>query len=506
MEESRKTKKVLLEEIAELRRRMAEMEEAMEKNAGSSLERLSDEEYFDVLTGLPNRSPFYDFVKHAVAQAARRRQIVAVLFFSLDRFRLINESFGELTGNLLLKEVAERLKYCLRKSDILARPGWDEFMILLPEIARVEDATVVVERIFDTLQAPFQLGGKDHFVNASIGISLYPHDGTDPVSLINNAYTAMKRAKEERKNDFRFYSPKINSRAFKCLLMENSLRLALKREEIYFHYQPQIDITSGAITGMEALLRWTHPEMGIVPPEEFIPLMEEIGLTSPLTEWVLTTACRHTRECMDRGFPSMRVSVNLSSRQLHQRDLVPTVRRVLKETGLEPEQLELEITEGDIVRNIESTSMTLNLLSRMGVQIAIDDFGKGYSSLSYLRYFPLNKLKIDKIFVDDITTDHNNAAIATAIITLAHNLKLGVIAEGVETVKQLEFLRNLQCDALQGYLFSRPVTADELLHLLHVKRHYDVEKSAEDANIADCDRFWLNREESVKDVSPGKAC
>jgi len=254
MEESRKTKKVLLEEIAELRRRIAEMEEAMEKNAGSSLERLSDEEYFDVLTGLPNRSPFYDFVKHAVAQAARRRQIVAVLFFSLDRFRLINESFGELTGNLLLKEVAERLKYCLRKSDILARPGWDEFMILFPEIARVEDATVVVERIFDTLQAPFQLGGQDHFVNASIGISLYPHDGTDPVSLINNAYTAMKRAKEERKNDFRFYSPKINSRAFKCLLMENSLRLALKREEIYFHSQPQIDITSGAITGMEALL------------------------------------------------------------------------------------------------------------------------------------------------------------------------------------------------------------------------------------------------------------
>lgn len=503
MEDRRKTKKGLIEEISELRLRITAMEAELERNAEQSREKLRDDSCFDTLTGLPNRTPFYDFVKNAVAQAARRKQIVSILFFSLDRFKLINDTLGELAGNLLLKEVAERLKFCLRKSDILARPGWDEFMILLPEIARVEDATVVVERIFDTLQTPFQLNGQDLFINASIGISLFPHDGVDPVSLINNAYTAMKRAKEERKNDFRFYSPSINSHAFKCLLMENSLRKALQREELFFKYQPQIDIISGRITGMEALLRWAHPEMGDVPPEEFIPLMEEIGLTSPLTEWALRAACQHTTECRKLGFPSLRISVNLSSRQLHQKDLVPTVNRVLAETGLEPDQLELEITEGDIVRNIESTSMTLNLLSRMGVQIAIDDFGKGYSSLSYLRYFPINKLKIDKIFVDDIATDHNNAAISTAIITLAHSLNLGVIAEGVETVDQFECLRKLGCDAVQGYLFSRPVTAEESLLLLADKKSFDIEKSTGESNYSNCDRFWLNRRQLRTDFYDG---
>ncbi|HEX2769730.1 MAG TPA: EAL domain-containing protein [Geobacteraceae bacterium] len=505
MKASRKTKRELLEEIVELRRRIAEMEELSEKNAGGSQGKVSAEPCIDILTGLPDRSAFYNYVKHAVAQAGRRRQILSVLFFSLDRFKLINDSLGELVGNLLLKEVAERLKYCMRKSDVLARPGWDEFMILLPEIARVEDATVVVERIFDALQSPFQLNGKEFFINASIGISLYPHDGVDPTSLINNASTAMKRAKEERKNDFRFYSPNINSRAFKSLLMENNLRTAIKREEVYLHYQPQIDIASGRIIGQEALLRWTHPEMGPVPPEEFIPLMEEIGLASSLSEWVLQNACDHNSECQKKGISPMRVAVNLSSRQLHQNDLVPTISRVLKETGLEPELLELEITESDIVRNIESTSKTLNLLNKMGVQIAIDDFGKGYSSLSYLRYFPLNKLKIDKIFVDAISTDYNNAAISTAIVTLAHSLKLSVIAEGVEKVEQLEYLRGLQCDAVQGFLFSRPVPADESLQLLTDKKQFDLDKSAESYNCADFDRFWLNRREFATDIFPDAA-
>ena len=501
MEDRRKTKKGLLGEIAELRQRVSILEEELRRNGERCREELSDQSCYDVLTGLPNRTPFYDFVRHAIAHASRRRQIVSVLFFSLDGFKLINESFGEETGNLLLKEVAERLKFCLRKSDILARPGWDEFIILLPEIARVEDATVVVERIFDTLQSPFRLNCRDLHINASIGISLFPHDGADPASLINNAYNAMKRAKEERKNDFRFYSPSVNSHAFKSLLMENSLRMAIKREEIFFQYQPKINIATGKITGMEALLRWTHPEMGAVAPDEFIPLMEEIGLTSSLSEWELTTACRYNRECRERGFHAMRISINLSSRQLHQKGLVATVSRVLSETGTDPDQLELEITEGDMVRNIESTSRTLRELSGMGVQIAIDDFGKGYSSLSYLRYFPLNKIKIDKVFIDGITTDRNNATISKVIVTLARSLELNVVAEGVEAVEQLDFLRALGCDEVQGYLFSHPLSAEESLRLLLEKRGYDM-KSGKAAGFENCCRFWLDRRQTNEDLFP----
>jgi len=504
MEDRRKTKKGLLDEIAELRQRVSILEEELRRNGERSCEDVNDQYCYDGLTGLPNRIPFYDFVRHAIAQASRRRQIVSILFFNLDGFKLINETFGEQTGNLLLKEVAERLKFCLRKSDVLARPGWDEFVILLPEIARVEDATVVVERIFDTLHSPFRLNSQDLYINASIGISLYPHDGSDPASLINNAYNAMKRAKENRRNDFRFYSPSVNSHAFKCLLMENSLRMAIKREEIYFQYQPKINITTGKITGMEALLRWTHPEMGAIAPDDFIPIMEEIGLTSPLSEWELITACLYNRECRERGFPAMRVSINLSSRQLSQKDLVSTVSKVLSETGTDPNQLELEITEGDIVKNIESTSKTLKQLSGMGVQIAIDDFGKGYSSLSYLRYFPLNKIKIDKIFVEGITADHSNAAISTAIVTLARNLKLNVIAEGVETVEQLDFLRGLDCDEVQGYLFSHPLSAEESLRLLMEKKCYDKDKSIVATDFENCDRFWLNRRQIGGDICPGR--
>ncbi len=476
-----------------LRRRIAEME-SLDKDKNAAGKEPSQELCQDLITGLPNGALFFSHVKYAIAQAARRREIVAVMFLSLDRFKLINDTLGEKIGNQLLKELAGRLQESLRKSDILARPGRDEFMLLLPEIGRVEDATLVVERIFDSLNLPFHLKGKEFFVNASIGISLFPHDGTEPCSLIKNAYTAMSRAKEERTNDFRFYSPNINRRAFKRLLMENNLRMALKREEISLHYQPQIDIANGRIIGMEALLRWRHPEMGNISPEEFIPLMEEIGCTATLSEWVLHAACIHNKECQKNGFAPMQVAVNISSRQLHEKGLVPTIKRILKETGLEPELLELEMTESNIVRNVESTSDTLRRLNKMGVQVAIDDFGKGYSCLSYLRYFPVNKLKIDKSFVDAITTDHNNAAISSAIVTLAHTLKMSVIAEGVETLDQLEFLRNLRCDGVQGFLFSHPIPAEESLRLLTEKKHYDTAGPAEGQAYRDCDSFWLKRQ------------
>jgi diguanylate cyclase (GGDEF)-like protein len=492
MDYGRKTKKELITEVAELRLKVDELESLRAKiGKGKPV----PDACFDVVTGLPNRSVFYDHVQRAVAQAARKRLTAAVLFFSLDRFKLINDALGERAGDLLLKEVAERLKDCLRKSDILARPGRDEFMILLPDLVKVDDATVVVERIFDSLNAPFQFKERELFINGSIGISLYPQDGKDPALLIKNSYTAMMRAKEEGKNDFRFYSPNINSRAFRRLLMENSLRLALKREEITLHYQPQINLGNGRIIGMEALLRWKHPEMGAVSPEEFVPLMEEIGLTASLSEWVLQTACAHNRECQKNGFPPMSVAVNLSSNQLREKDLIPMVHRALLETGLAPEHLELEMTEGDMVRNIETTSATLTHLSNMGLQIAIDDFGKGYSCLSYLRHFPINRLKIDKTFVEAITTDHNNAAISTAIVALAHSLELGVIAEGVETLEQLDFLRALQCDAVQGYLFSRPIPAEDSLQLFTEKRNFDQRRPADETGCVADDLFWLERRE-----------
>ena len=495
MDSSRKTKKELIAEVAGLRQRIAELEASGRETAKAQDEPAPDS-CFDSLTGLPNRSVFFNHVQHAVAQASRQKQIVAVLFFGLDRFKLINDSLGEEIGDMLLQEVADRLGGCLRKSDVLARPGRDEFMVLLPEIAQVEDATVVIDRIFVAISAPFQLKKQEFFINASIGASLYPHDTADAAALIKCAYTAMNRTREECKNGFRFYSPGINSQAFRRLLLGNSLRMALKRDELFLHYQPQIDLSNGRIIGMEALLRWNHPEMGLVSPEEFIPLLEDIGLTAELTEWVLQTACAHNRECQKNSSVPMLVAVNLSSRQLHQKDLVPTVRRVLKKTGLEPQCLELEMTESDMVRNIESTSATLTLLQKMGLQIAIDDFGKGYSCLSYLRYFPISKLKIDKSFVDAITTDHNNAAIATAIITLAHSLNLSVIAEGVETRDQLSFLRALRCDAVQGYLFSHPISAGDSLQLFAEKRHFDLYRPAAGFNSVDSDLFWLNRLDS----------
>jgi diguanylate cyclase (GGDEF)-like protein len=463
------SKAELLGEIDELRARISELEAA-----GTGRAQVEEEGEHavccDLLTGLPNRSVFFHHLQQAIALAERNRQLVGVLFFGLDRFKIINDAFGHEAGDLVLKEVAQRLGESLRKSDILARPGRDEFMILLPEVARVGDIRRVVERIFAAFALPFNLSGHDLLITGSLGISLFPNDGSDPEILIKNSYTALNLARQENKNTVHYYSAAMNAGAFNRLLMENSLRLAVRREEFSLHYQPQLDLASGRIIGMEALLRWQHPEYGAISPEMFIPVMEEIGLIVPLTEWVLHTACTQNKQYQMDGLPPVRVAVNLSSRDLNKNRLVDTVSRTLNDTKLDPEFLELELTEGALVRDVTVTTAILRKLDKMGVNVAIDDFGTGYSSLSYLRHFPIGRLKIDRSFVAFVASDRNNAAISRAIIALAHSLKINVMAEGVETVEQLEFLRAQQCDEVQGFLFSRPLTPAAAMTVLATEK------------------------------------
>jgi diguanylate cyclase (GGDEF)-like protein len=465
MRESKRTKAELAAEVAALRQKVEDLE-TFKRVYEWIEEGLSKAHNYDNLTGLPSWTLFFNQLSQAVALAQRNDRRLAVLFFSLDSLKLINDNLGQQTGDLLLTEVAGRIADSLRKSDVLARPGRNEFMILLPEIGRAEDVVQVTERILTVVSAPILLNDRELVVTGNIGISIYPNDWASAKILIRRAYTAMLRAREKGRNVYRFYSAGLNDRAFSRLLLENNLRIALEREEFSLHYQPQVDMASGHIVGFEALLRWRHPEFGLVSPAEFVPIIEEIGLIAPLSEWVLRTACAQNRAFREANFPPMTTAVNLSPRQLYQSDLADIVGRVLKETGLEPHSLELELTEGALVRNVAATANTLRDLNGMGVKIAIDDFGIGYSSLSYLRHFPINKLKIDKTFVDSITTDPSNEAISRAIITLAHSLRITVVAEGVETAEQMEMLRAMGCDEAQGYLISRPISADDLTRLL----------------------------------------
>jgi diguanylate cyclase (GGDEF)-like protein len=460
-----KSREELLAEAGELQRRVLELE-GLYKKEHSLRKKQEKALLFDSLTSLPNRTLFFNHLKQSLSLSRRRRTHVAVLFFGIDRFKLINDTLGNDVGNLLLKQVARRLRKTLRSSDIVARPGRDEFMILLPDLPKGEDAGLTAERIFDALRPPFRLKGHLLHINAAIGISLYPGDGTTPDRLIRNAYTALLEARQTPAPQYHFYCDSFNAGAFDRLLMESSLRVALEKNQFTLHYQPLIDLRSGRITGLEALLRWDHPQIGSVSPGDFIPMLDDIGLISPLTEWILISACRQNKAFQDQGLPPVRMAVNLSPRQLHEEDLPQKIALILESTGLHPKYLELELTEEALVQNLDGTSRTLAALTEMGVHIAIDDFGTGYSSLSYLRHFPINRLKIDRSFVESITTDHNNAAISRAIIVLAHSLRLRVIAEGVETEEQLRFLESLECDEVQGYLFSRPVTAESIPQLL----------------------------------------
>ncbi|MDI3547347.1 MAG: hypothetical protein PWR10_999 [Halanaerobiales bacterium] len=429
-------------------------------------EMLWQQVYHDALTGLPNRMLFNDRFTQALAHAYRNRQKLAVLFLDLDRFKNINDTQGYNVGDQLLQGVAERLTDLVREDDTVARMGGDEFILLLPEIAQAENATKIAKKILEAFKQPLMIGGHEFYITSSIGIVFYPNDGEDAETLLKNADIAMYRAKEQGGNNYQLYDPMMNVKASERLVLENSLRYALEREEFVVYYQPQVSISTGKIIGMEALIRWQHPEWGLLSPAEFIPLAEETGLIIPIGEWVLRTACAQNKAWQEAGYPPVHVAVNLSARQFQQQNLVETVTRVLKETGLEPHYLELEITESIAMQNADFTIVMLRHLEEMGIHISIDDFGTGYSSLSYLKHFPLDTLKIDQSFVRDLTIDPNNKAIVIAIIAMAHSLKFKVIAEGVETQEQLAFLKQQQCDGIQGYLFSKPLPAEAFEKIL----------------------------------------
>lgn len=422
--------------------------------------------YYDPLTDLPNRMLFNDRLGQALAQARRKNQLVAILFLDLDRFKVINDTLGHTLGDLLLRSVSERLKKISREGDTIARMGGDEFIFLLTGITEVDEAVKMAQNILQVLKPPFNLEGHEAHITPSIGVSVFPYDGSDGVTLVKNADAALNRVKEQGRTNYQLYTPVMNAKAFERMTLENSLRKALEKQEFNLYYQPQVNLTTGDIVGMEALLRWEHPDMGIVSPAQFIPMAEETGLIVPIGEWVLRTACRQNKEWQELGYKPMIIAVNLSARQFNEQDLVSMISGVLKETGLESKWLDIEITESIIMQNLEATIGTLRDLHHLGIQISIDDFGTGYSSLSYLKKFPVHALKIDQSFIREITTDPDDAAITSAVIAMGHSLKLNVIAEGVETMEQLQMLRALNCDRMQGYLFSKPVPAQTITPLL----------------------------------------
>ena len=422
--------------------------------------------YHDVLTHLPNRKLFTDRLRHALTRAKRAGKPVAVMFIDVDHFKTINDTLGHTAGDELLLEMARRLRECVREDDTVARLGGDEFTIILAELHRPDDAIVVAQKILDAVQVPLTIGGMPIVVTASIGIALFPVDGVDPESLLRNADSAMYRAKEAGRNTVQLCTDEMKRRAMDRLAVESRLRAALRDGQLFVEYQPQINLVTGRTIGVEALVRWNDPERGVVEPALFIPIAEETRLIVPLGEWVLRTACRQMREWHDRGAGPVRVSVNLSARQFQQPDLLEMVRDALAEANLAPGSLELEITETTAMQHADVTVETLRALRELGVGISIDDFGMGYSSLNYLKRFPITAVKIDRAFVNDLATSDGDAAIVGAVIGMARSLRLRVVAEGVETAEQFAFLRARDCDEAQGYYFSRPVHPDELGRML----------------------------------------
>ena len=418
--------------------------------------------YHDPLTGLPNRVLFQDRFGQALAQARRSNQPLALMSLDLDRFKVINDTLGHAGGDHLLQAVAARLTRIVRDGDTIARVGGDEFMLSFPGAGRPEDAVKVADKILRSLRRPFSVDGQEFHSTASLGLAFYPHDGRDADTLRKNADAAMYRAKEQGRNNYQLYTAAMNAEASQRLALENSLRRALERDEFAVYYQPQADVQTGGIVGIEALVRWQHPERGLVLPGEFIPIAEETGLIVPLGERVLRTACRQAKSWQDGGLSPLRIAVNLSTRQFRQPSLVDAVTGILEETGLSPHLLELEITEGVAMQDVDFVIVVLRSLHEMGVRISIDDFGSGYSSLSYLKNFPIQTLKIDRSFVDDLTVDASDAAITSAVIAMAHSLNLNVIAEGVETEAQLAFLRERGCDQFQGFLLAGPMSGDSV--------------------------------------------
>lgn len=431
---------------------------------------LAQAAHYDALTGLPNRLLVRDRIEQALASAHREGKRAAVMVVDLDRFKLVNDTFGHGVGDALLVAAADRIATVLRESDTVGRMGADEFAIVVPDLESSEDATMAAQRIMEALARPIHAEGQELYAQASVGIALYPDDGIEAEALIRNADTAMYRAKELGRNGMQFYTASMNTRAQGQLQMVIDLRRALERDEFVLHYQPKVSCASGAIVGFEALLRWRHPARGLVPPDQFIPLLEDTGGIIAVGAWVLRQACAQAATWHREGLGAPSVAVNLSVRQLLQPNLVEMVGAELRRAGLPAGALELEITESMLMHNVEDAIATLDGLKQLGLRIAVDDFGTGYSSLSYLKRFPLDSVKVDRSFVQDIVADPGDVSITRAIITLAHNLKLRVVAEGVETEAQLALLSSNGCDEIQGYYFSRPVPAEEAGDLLRAGR------------------------------------
>ncbi len=422
--------------------------------------------YYDTLTDLPNRTLFEDRVTQALAVGHSANQPLTILFVALDQLKKVNDTLGHAVGDRLLKETAARLRLCVTESDTVGRFGGEEFAVLLSANKQTREVIEIIAAIREAMKPSFDLDGQSLFGTVSIGVSFYPLDAEDTQTLLKNAGAALYRVKHAGGDNYQFYTADMNAIASKRLALETSLRQAVANRELLLHYQPRVELDSLEITGIEALVRWQHPLLGLVSPADFIPLAEETGLILPIGEWVLREACRQNKHWQAQGFLPMRVGVNISALQLQRQDLAETVVKVLEETQLEPESLELELTESSIMGNAKATIDVLTRLQEMGVMISIDDFGTGFSSLSYLKRLPINALKIDQSFIRDVTTNQDDAALVMAIITLAHNLRLRVVAEGVETEEQWRFLHLLRCDEIQGFVFSKPLPPDALERLL----------------------------------------
>lgn len=420
----------------------------------------------DLLTGLPNRLLFYETLSSALLNLAKTQKNLAVMFLDLDRFKTINDTLGHTVGDKLLQSVAHRLKDCLRVGDTVARWGGDEFTLLLPQVHHIQEVTQIAQRVLQSLEKAFKIQEHELYISASIGIALFDHDSPDAETLVQHADAALYYAKDKGRNNYQFYTSALNSKTPELLALEKSLRHALEREEFTVYYQPRVNIATGTITGMEALLRWQHPEMGLVAPNIFISLAEESGLIIPIGEWVLLTACRQNKAWQEAGLPPLTVAVNLSPKQFRQPKLAEMVARILEQTGLDSQFLELEITETTAIEDLEFTTTVLHQLENMGVHLSIDDFGTGHSSLSRLQHLPLHNLKIDRSFIKELTTDSKVAHIVTAIVTLGQSLGLRLTAEGVEKQEELDFLKSINCEDVQGFFFYRPLCPQKATEIL----------------------------------------
>lgn len=429
-------------------------------------ERLLRQANFDDLTDLPNRVLALDRLSQALAGAHRGNRTVVLMHVDIDNFRTVNELLGRSTGDRLLKEVANRLSHCLQKGDTVARLGSDEFLAILPDLNAAVHAEAVAQDILDAIARPFTMGGQEVFLTASTGLTVYPNDGYDPHVLMRDAEAAMYRAKERGRNTYRFFAPEMNAQAVQRLEVETQLRLALERDELFLHYQPIVTAETGDIVGAEALLRWQNPDLGLMWPDQIIPVAEETGLIVPIGEWVLTTACKDAQAWQSGGATGLRVTVNISAQQFSSGDLVKAVSNALSESGLAPEYLELEIKENFVMADDPATLTTLAQIRKLGVRLSIDGFGTGYSSINYLKRFPFDVLKIDRTFIQGIEDNPEDRAVATAIVAMAHSLDIIVVGEGVETAPEFKFLLGEKCDQVQGFYFSEPLSQEDFTDLL----------------------------------------